>query len=62
VFTALGFASVLVVYFAPTIVALLRAHNPGGVSIVNLVLGWTLIGWCVALVMACGANGRARVG
>ena len=60
--TSLGFASVLVVYFFPTIVAMLRSHNPGGVFIVNLLLGWTLVGWCVALVMACGANRRARVG
>jgi hypothetical protein len=59
-FTSLGFASVLAVYFLPFIVALLRSHNPGGVFVVNLLLGWTLIGWAVALVMACGWNGRRR--
>ena len=58
--TSLGFASVLVVYFFPTIVAALRSHNPGGVFIINLLLGWTLMGWVVALVMACGAARRAH--
>jgi hypothetical protein len=39
---------------------MLRSHKPGGVFIVNLLLGWTLVGWYVALVMACDANRRAR--
>jgi hypothetical protein len=31
------------------------------VFIVNLVLGWTLVGWCVARAVAArGANRRAR--
>ena len=42
------------VYFAPSIVAALRhKSNLGGIVIVNLFLGWTIIGWGVALVMAC---------
>jgi hypothetical protein len=41
-------------YFAPSIVAALRhKSNLGGIVIVNLFLGWTIIGWGVALVMAC---------
>ena len=41
-------------YFLPTIVALLRSvTNTGSVIVVNLLLGWTLIGWVVALAMAC---------
>jgi len=41
------------VYWVPTIVAAVR-HVPGQsqVLVVNLFLGWTLIGWVVALVMA----------
>ena len=58
--TLLGFACFLVVYFASTIVAALRGHNTGGGFIVNLMLGWTGVGWCVALVMACGSNERRR--
>ena len=42
-----------VIYFLPTIVALVR-HKQNVVSILllNLFLGWTLIGWIVALVWA----------
>lgn len=42
-----------VIYFLPTIVALVR-HKRKVVSILllNLFLGWTLIGWIVALVWA----------
>lgn len=30
--------------------------NATAVALINLLLGWTLIGWIVALVMACGAH------
>lgn len=40
-------------YFLPTIIAALRhTHNTGGVLLVNLFFGWTVIGWFVALLMA----------
>jgi hypothetical protein len=44
----------ITVYWAPTMVAVLR-HAPhfGSVLVVNLFLGWTLVGWVVALAMAC---------
>lgn len=38
-------------YFLPTIVATLRNHrNAGAIVAVNVLLGWTFIGWVVALV------------
>ena len=40
-----------IVYFIPTIVARHRT-NAGGVFILNLLLGWTLIGWVLALAWA----------
>ncbi|GAB3181886.1 hypothetical protein GCM10027060_13650 [Nesterenkonia halophila] len=43
----------LVSYFIPTAIAMLRRHNVGGVFLVNLLLGWTFLGWVAALVMAC---------
>lgn len=46
----------LCIYFFPWIVALLRKHNTVGVFIINLLFGWTILGWVVALVMACGNN------
>jgi hypothetical protein len=40
-------------YFIPTIVAAQRGiPNAGPVAIINLFLGWTFIGWVVALAMA----------
>lgn len=47
----LGFAA----YWVPSIVALCRkdAVNTGGILVVNGFLGWTVVGWIVALAMAC---------
>lgn len=46
-------AVVLVGYFVPFIVALKRNVNVGPVFVINLFLGWSLIGWVVALALAC---------
>ena len=35
--------------------------NSGAVGWINLLLGWSVIGWIIALVMACGAH-RVRHG
>jgi Superinfection immunity protein len=43
----------LAFYCLPLLVALARKHhNFGPIMIVNLLLGWTVIGWIVALAMA----------
>ncbi|KQV12513.1 MULTISPECIES: superinfection immunity protein [unclassified Kitasatospora] len=40
-------------YFVPTVIALVRGvPNRGSVVVINVFLGWTLIGWVVALAMA----------
>ena len=44
-------------YFLPWAVAATRGKsNSWAVGLVNLLVGWTLIGWIVALVMACTAH------
>lgn len=44
----------LLVYFLPTIVASNReVRNAGSVVVINIFFGWTLIGWVIALAMAC---------
>lgn len=49
-------------YFLPTVVALARGKvNPGGAVVVNLLLGWTLIGWIVALAMAASGTTKKQV-
>jgi hypothetical protein len=43
-----------VLYFLPTIVALLRErHDRLSIFLLNFLLGWSLIGWIVALIWAC---------
>lgn len=48
-------------YFLPTIVAVARkVTNQGSVAVINFFLGWTLIGWVVALAMACRTSRLVR--
>jgi hypothetical protein len=48
------FALLSFLYFLPWAIAATRGRpNTGGVFLVNLLVGWTLIGWIIALVMAC---------
>ncbi len=43
----------IALYFLPAILAHARhTHNATGILLLNLFLGWTLIGWIVALLMA----------
>lgn len=43
----------IALYFLPTIVALARhSDRTGRIFLLNFFLGWTGIGWIVALVMA----------
>ena len=51
----------LVMYWVPTIVAVIRRTPAArGVAVVNFFLGWTIIGWIVALVMALAAPPAAQ--
>jgi hypothetical protein len=51
--TLLGLLVLAALYFLPTIVAASRkVPNQGSVLVVNLFLGWTLLGWVIALAMA----------
>lgn len=51
----------LAFYFAPVLIALLRGHpNMAPIMVVNFFLGWTLIGWVVALTWAFTAQERHR--
>jgi Superinfection immunity protein len=41
-------------YWVPTVVAGTRhVPNLGSVAVINGFLGWTVVGWVVALAMAC---------
>ena len=46
-------ACALVIFLLPTLIAAWkRAPNLGKVVLINLLLGWSMIGWAVALVMS----------
>lgn len=46
-------AAAIAAYFVPAIIAAARhVPNAGSVIVVDLLLGWTVIGWIVALAMA----------
>ncbi len=52
---------VTLIYFLPTIIALARGHLSAlAIFFLNLFLGWTLIGWIVALIWSCTGNTRAN--
>jgi len=41
------------IYVLPSVVAACRqVPNVGSIIVINLLLGWTLIGWVVAMAMA----------
>lgn len=57
----LGLAG-LFFYFIPWIVAGANDHpNQAGIALLNLFLGWTLIGWVVALVWAVSKPNQVTV-
>ena len=53
---AIVVAIILLVYFIPAIVASKRGHPQSlAIFVLNLLMGWTAIGWVVAIVWACTA-------
>jgi Superinfection immunity protein len=46
-----GLAAIVMIYFLPSIIGR-RKHNSSAIFVLNLVAGWTFIGWVVALVWA----------
>ena len=43
---------VLVLYFLPTLVASRHGHSAVGIGLLNLLFGWTGIGWIALMVYA----------
>ena len=47
-------------YFAPTVAASKRDHDSiDGIVVLNLLLGWTIVGWVVAMSWACSRPRKA---
>lgn len=47
----------IVIYLVPSLLAILR-HNQkiGVIALINIFLGWSIIGWIVALVMSLSSK------
>lgn len=56
---ALGWIILVVLYFVPSFVAWRRHHhNTASIFVLNLFLGFTVIGWVVCLVWAFSSRPR----
>ncbi|HKW61203.1 MAG TPA: superinfection immunity protein [Candidatus Acidoferrum sp.] len=49
-------------YFLPTVIAVVFRQGPDttGIFLVNFFLGWTIVGWWVALIWALASNGTSH--
>jgi hypothetical protein len=44
----------LLIYFLPFFVAAMRGHqNTAAIFVLNFFLGWSFVGWVIALVWSC---------
>lgn len=60
VFAVAGFM-VVGVYLLPALIAMARGHNNAfAIFILNLLFGWTFVGWGVALIWSLTDNVRMR--
>ena len=47
---------IIILYFLPTVIASLRHHQQtAAIAVLNIFLGWTLLGWIAALVWSATA-------
>jgi len=52
---------VLLLYFLPMAVASDRRHRSfWGIAVVNFFLGWTFLGWVIALAWAANSNVESK--
>lgn len=46
----------VIAYFLPALIASRRKHpNRASITILNLLLGWSLLGWVIALIWSASA-------
>jgi len=51
-----------VMYWLPTLIAIVRGTPSAlGVAMLNFFLGWTVVGWIMALIWALAANTNPHV-
>lgn len=58
-----GFMLAAVIYISPTLVAMARGHrNRLAILVLNILLGWTVVGWVLLLIWSLAEGDRPRVG
>lgn len=56
------FFALLFLYLAPIFIATSRHHhNALPIAVVNIVFGWTILGWFIAFIWACTSPPPAQV-
>ena len=51
--------AIVLAYFVPSLIASIRGHhNEGAIFLLNLLLGWTGLGWVIALIWSATAVRR----
>ena len=57
----LAMVALAATYFIPTFIAYSRRHvNRGAILLLNLLLGWTFLGWVGALIWSATSNVETR--
>lgn len=57
----LVFLFILAVYLIPTIIAFSRGHaSKWGIGVLNIILGWSLVFWVVALIWSLSNKGQSQ--
>jgi hypothetical protein len=58
-----GITALLIIpYFLPTIIAIIRrSSSTGGIFMLNFFLGWTFIGWIASLIWAITSRNNSTV-
>ena len=61
-YSLIYFMGAVLAYFLPTLIASSKSKaNTGAVFALNLLLGWTIIGWIIALVWALSNSATNQV-
>ena len=58
---SLVFLFILAIYLIPTIIAFSRGHaSKWGIGVLNIILGWSLVFWVVALIWSLSNKGQSQ--
>ncbi len=60
--TVIVMALIVLIYLLPTLIAYSREHpQRAGIAVLNIVFGWTLIGWIVVFLWASLARVESQL-